>query len=98
MDARGSMDAREKLRKECHADLEIIRSGGELPERAYHLMERLVERLDRLETGSFDATEAPTAPAVPHPTSHPAAHPSKAAWSNAAVLEALETGKKPKDE
>jgi hypothetical protein len=55
-------DDRAKLRGECHADLAELRGGGELPERAFRLLERLVARLDRLETGSFPAEETPTAP------------------------------------
>ena len=56
---------REKLRQDCHADLLALRTGGELPERAYRLLERLVARLDRLETGSFPDEERPRRPSGP---------------------------------
>ena len=70
---------REKLRQDCHADLLALRTGGELPERAYRLLERLVARLDRLETGSFSTEETPT---VPERT-------KSGPWRNDGVLEAL---------
>ena len=52
------MDEREKLRQECHDDLATLRAG-DMPERAFRLLEKLVARLDRLETGSFPQTETP---------------------------------------
>ena len=55
------MDEREKLRQECHDDLAALRSEP-IPERAYRLFERLVQRLDRLETGNFSTEERPTEP------------------------------------
>ena len=72
------MDEREKLRQECHDDLATLRAG-DMPERAFRLLEKLVARLDRLETGSFLQTEAPTEPEI---------RPS-GAWKNDGVLEAL---------
>jgi hypothetical protein len=63
-----SDDEREKLREECHADLSALRVGGELPERAYRLLEKLVARLDRLETGEFPPSEVPTTPTTPERT------------------------------
>lgn len=79
-----SVDPREKLRKECHEDLAILRESVELPERAFRLLERLTARLDRLETGEFPVTEEVTAPA----------RKGSGTWSNTRVLEALEDGKK----
>ena len=70
---------REKLRQDCHADLLALRTGGELPERASRLLERLVARLDRLETGSFPDEERPTAPE----------RTKSGPWRNDGVLEAL---------
>jgi hypothetical protein len=52
---------REKLRLECREDLAALRSS-ELPERAFRLLEKLTDRLDRLETGSFTQEERPTEP------------------------------------
>jgi hypothetical protein len=54
-------DEQEKLRQECHADLDVLRTSG-LDERTFRLFERLVRRLDRLETGTFSTTEKPTEP------------------------------------
>jgi hypothetical protein len=56
------MDERERLREECQGDLAALRVEGALSERAFRLLERLVMRLDRLETGSFPAEERPTEP------------------------------------
>ena len=55
-------DDREKKRRECREDLEALLVGGELPERAYRLLEKLVDRIDRIETGSFSTEERPTEP------------------------------------
>lgn len=53
------MDDREKIRKECRDDLDALR-GTDLPERARELLEKLDQRLTRLETGSFPVNEAVT--------------------------------------
>jgi hypothetical protein len=55
-------DEREKLRQECHEDLAALRADPATSERAYRLFEKLVARLDRLETGAFSTTERPTEP------------------------------------
>lgn len=78
-----SDDERERIRQECHADLAALR-GTELEERAFQLFEKLVARLDRLETGSFPPEETPTAPER---------RPSSAKWSNEEVIKALERGR-----
>jgi hypothetical protein len=70
----------EKLRQECHRDLAALRGDAGLSERAYRLFERLVSRLDRLETGSFSPEEKPTAPE----------RKASAPWSNEHVLAALQ--------
>ncbi len=77
-------DERERLRQECHDDLAALRPES-LPERAYRLIEKLVARLDRLETGVFSELEAPTSPER---------RPSLTRWKNEEVLKALEEGKK----
>ena len=56
------MDDRERLREECQTDLQALRVEGLLSERAFRLLEKLVTRLDRLETGSFSTEERPTEP------------------------------------
>jgi hypothetical protein len=80
-------------REKCHADLLALRTGGELPERAYRLLERLVarmdreaDRLDRLETGSFQPEETPT---KPERTKSSDQLPAVRGWSNKGVLDAL---------
>jgi hypothetical protein len=62
-------DERTKLRLECHEDLAALRAGGELTERAFRLFEKLVQRLDRIETGSFSTAERPTDPERPRKSS-----------------------------
>jgi hypothetical protein len=81
-------EEREKLRQECHADLDALRTDSEMPERAFRLLEKLVARLDRIETGSFHETESPTKPERRH----------SATWSNEGVMKALEKGRKKDDE
>lgn len=80
-----SDDEREKMRQDCHADLAALRSDPLVSERAFRLFERLVSRLDRLETGSFSTEETPT---------KPERRPSAASWNNEEVLKALREGKK----
>ena len=95
-------DEREELRqqcladsRQCQADLDALR-GEQLPERAYRLIEKMLQRLDsvekrlnRIETGSFAPTESPT---------EPERRPSQSRWRNDEVLRALEEGRKPKDD
>lgn len=81
-------DDREKLRQECHADLTALRGDPGVSERAFRLLEKLVVRLDRIETGSFHPLEAPT---------EPERRTSSQKWSNEGVLRALEEGRR-KDE
>ena len=83
-------DDREKLREECYADLAVLRSSPDIPERVFRLLERIVARLDRIETGSFPVSEMPTEPE--RRTS------SSQRWSNEGVLRALEAGKEKKNE
>jgi hypothetical protein len=52
---------REKMRLECREDLAIMRSS-DLPERVYRFLEKIADRMDRLETGSFTQEERPTEP------------------------------------
>ena len=82
-----STEEREQLRRECHEDLIALRSET-LPERAFRLLEKLVARLDRLETGSFFPTEAPTEPER--------IRGSSSSWRNDGVIRALEDGRKKK--
>ena len=84
-------DERERLRRECHEDLDALRASG-LDERAFRLLEKLTARLDRLETGSFEANERATEPARVRSPEGPATH-SSATWRNDGVLRALEEGK-----
>jgi hypothetical protein len=81
-------DERERIRQECHADLAALRNDNLVSERAFRLFEKLVSRLDRLETGSFPQEETPTVPER---------RPSSTKWSNEGVIKALEEGRK-KDE
>jgi len=84
-------DDRERLRKECYDDLAELRVGGELPERAFQLLEKLVARMTRLETGSFPTEELPTAPAVTRAKKSSGAMPAFRAQH---VIDELEKGKK----
>jgi len=79
---------RDTFRRDCHADLAVLRGDPLVSERAFRLLERIVARLDRIETGSFLPTEAPT---------EPERKVSSQRWSNEGVLRALEEGRK-KDE
>ena len=83
------MDERERLREECQGDLAALRVEGALSERAFRLLERLVMRLDRLETGSFPAEEQPT---------EPERRKSSTKWRNDGVLRELAAGKKDGDD
>jgi hypothetical protein len=78
-------DERDKLRQECRRDLDVLRVDPSVSERAYRLLERIVDRLDRLETGSFPTEERPT---------EPARRESSTGWRNDKVIEALEKGKR----
>lgn len=53
---------RERLRQECRDDLDVLRLDPDMPERVFRLYEKILARLDRLETGTFDSTEKPTDP------------------------------------
>ena len=83
------MDERERLREECQEDLQALRVEGLLSERAFRLLEKLVTRLDRLETGSFPVEERPT---------EPERRKSSTKWRNDGVLRELAAGKKDGDE
>jgi hypothetical protein len=76
-------DERELIRRGCHEDLESLR-GEELPERAFRLLEKILARLDRLETGEFPSTEKVT---------EPERRASVSGWSNEGVIRALEEGR-----
>jgi hypothetical protein len=92
-----SVDSREQLRRDCHEDLRLLhedltalRMSG-VDERTYRTIERISAlilkyglRLDRIETGSFSAAEAPTAPEVEQ---------ERHAWSSKGVIDALKSGK-----
>lgn len=58
-------ERREAERKACYEDLQALR-GEPLPQRAYDLLERMLQRLDRLDV-TIEATfpqERPTQPAL----------------------------------
>ena len=84
-------DDREKLRQECHADLDVLRRDPAVLERVFRLLERLVVRLDRLETGSFPAEETPTEPDRTRTKKSSGAMP---AFRAKTVIDELEKGKK----
>jgi hypothetical protein len=52
---------RQRLRVTCRDDLAALRAE-DLPERAYRLLEKIIDRLDRIETGNFPDEERPTEP------------------------------------
>jgi hypothetical protein len=81
-------DDRDRLRQECHADLASLRTDTTLSERAFRLFEKIVARLDRIETGTFHETESPT---------KPERRGSSATWSNEGVIKALEEGRREKE-
>jgi hypothetical protein len=82
-------DEREKLRLECYSDLGHLQTQTELPERVFRLLEKIIQRLDRIETGTFHVTEAPT---EPERRKSSGAMPAFRAQN---VIDELERGKKP---
>jgi hypothetical protein len=55
-------DERERIRRESREHLDALRPDPTMPERAFRLYELILDRLDRLETGSFTSEERPTEP------------------------------------
>ena len=88
------MDERERLRAECHDLVNALRAS-DLPEAAFRLLEKLVERLDRIETGSFPPSEVPT---KPEPRKSSGQVPAAKGWKADAVLSELEKGREPPSE
>jgi hypothetical protein len=93
------VDERERYREECYEDLQALRSEN-LPERAFRLLEKILARLDRIETGSFPMREMPTEPERKSSSGGYAAvremgeEPRKVSggWKNKEVIRALEEG------
>jgi hypothetical protein len=78
------MNEAERLRMQCHEILGHLRST-DLEPRVWEILDVLVARMDRLETGEFPPSEVPTKPERKQ---------SGAGWNADAVKAALDEGKK----